>query len=163
MLGKGNTSGEMNLEVFYGIVEHEILRLQRVYSPFSIATIKINSLVQVNENSDQGSSNDALKTIAMALNKTLRKTDLITRLGVDRLVIFMPVTDKDSVKSVMENIRYCLLNLAENNYWIPAICIGVVTCNDGSITLDELISKSDCLLLDNNCGEYEVNYAVSLL
>lgn len=88
-----------------------------------------------------------LRTIARAVNKSIRNTDIFGRLGGDEfLVIQKLVKDKKDITClidrILENIRSHPINLNDNEYYIN-ISIGIsIFPNDGD-SIEELVNCAD--------------------
>ena len=158
---KDPLTGMMNIRAFSELVEYEILLLKRKGSPFSIAYLDLDNFKIVNDRYGHKRGDELLKSVAINIVENLRKTDVVARVGGDEFAIFLPATDHDTVKVVMEKVRERLNNtLIESELRETTFSIGVLTCSSGESDLDELISIADSLMYEvKNNGKNNVRYA----
>jgi diguanylate cyclase (GGDEF)-like protein len=158
---KDHLTGVMNLRAFTELVEYEILRLQRDGSHFSVAYLDLDNFKAVNDRFGHNKGDEVLKTTVATLVESLRKTDVVARIGGDEFAIFLPSTDSESVKVVMDKVRERLSELSEGNQWVNTFSIGVLTCTDGECDLDKIISIADLLMYEvKKSGKNNVRYGV---
>lgn len=154
-------TGVMNIRAFTEVVGYEISSLQRQSSPFSIAYIDLDNFKAVNDRYGHKQGDELLKSVVNCLVKNLRGTDLIARMGGDEFSIFFPATSQEGSKVVMMRLRRCLLLLSESNGWPVTFSMGVLTCNEGDCSLDEIISTADLLMYEvKNAGKNDVRFAL---
>lgn len=85
---------------------------------------------------------DALRTIAEYLKKSMRSNDFVARIGGDEFVIILPGTTKESAWVLAERCRKAL----ESATWPKrpiTVSIGVSSLDDRNIDTDTLISEAD--------------------
>jgi diguanylate cyclase (GGDEF)-like protein len=153
-------TGVMNIRAFYKRVEYEILLLKRKGLPFSIAYLDLDNFKTVNDRYGHKRGDELLKSLAINTVENLRKTDVVARIGGDEFAIFLPATDHDAVKVVMEKARERLHALKESEQWETTFSIGVLTCTHGESELEELISLADSLMYEvKNNGKNNIRYA----
>jgi diguanylate cyclase (GGDEF)-like protein len=150
----------MNLRAFSELVEYEVLRLQRTNSPFSIAYLDLDNFKMVNDRYGHKKGDEVLKATVENLVGSLRKTDVVARIGGDEFAIFLPETDSETVRVVMGKVRERLHVLAESEQWITTFSMGVITCEHGDCELDKIISIADQLMYEvKTSGRNNVRYA----
>ena len=76
----------------------------------------------------------------------LRGTDTIARLGGDEFVLLLPETDHVAAKMVIPKIHNILTDEMRLNGWPVTFSIGVLTCLDAQIPMDELVKRADGLM-----------------
>jgi diguanylate cyclase (GGDEF)-like protein len=153
-------TGVMNLRAFSELVEYEVLRLQRTNSPFSIAYLDLDNFKMVNDRYGHKKGDEVLKATVENLVGSLRKTDVVARIGGDEFAIFLPETDSETVRVVMGKVRERLHVLAESEQWITTFSMGVITCEHGDCELDKIISIADQLMYEvKTSGRNNVRYA----
>lgn len=154
-------TGVMNIRGFYELVEYEISRHQREGSPFSVAYFDLDDFKRVNDRYGHKIGDELLKAVVTNLVESLRKTDVIARVGGDEFAIFLPATGQDTIQVVMEKVREKLHKLSESKQWITTFSIGVVTCTHNDSELEEIISIADNLMYEaKNNGKNGIRYAI---
>ncbi|MDD2309439.1 MAG: GGDEF domain-containing protein [Desulfuromonadaceae bacterium] len=154
-------TGVMNIRAFSGLVEYEILHLQRRGCPFSIAYLDLDNFKKVNDCHGHKKGNELLKAVVICLAQSLRRTDVVARVGGDEFTIFLPETGPAAVKLVMQKVREQLIETARNQNLTTTFSIGVLTCTHGSCNFDEIISIADKLMYEVKVsGKNNIQYAI---
>lgn len=153
-------TGVLNIRAFSELVEYEIFRHQREDAPFSIAYLDIDNFKAVNDRFGHKRGDDLLKSVVMNIVESLRKTDVVARVGGDEFIIFLPATDHVAVKTVMEKVWERLHTLTESDHLETTFSIGVITYSDRVCRLEEIISIADSLMYEvKNSGKNNIRYA----
>jgi diguanylate cyclase (GGDEF)-like protein len=157
---KDHLTDVMNIRAFSELVEYEILRFKRDSSPFSIAYLDLDNFKLVNDRYGHRKGDELLKAVVTNLSESLRQTDVIARIGGDEFAIFLPVTDREAVKVVMEKVRNRLNDLTEKQQWTVTFSMGVLTCLEGNFEFDEIISRADSLMYQvKSEGKNNIRYS----
>jgi diguanylate cyclase (GGDEF)-like protein len=158
---KDPLTGAMNLRAFSDMVEYEILLLQRYTSPFSFAFLDLDDFKKVNDLYGHQKGDELLIAVVRNLVGSLRKTDVIARIGGDEFAILLPATDHTTVRIVMEKVRELLHELSKGEQWAITFSMGVVTCENNGLKLKELFSIADRLMYEaKNNGKNNICYAI---
>jgi diguanylate cyclase (GGDEF)-like protein/PAS domain S-box-containing protein len=92
--------------------EEELNRLEKGRQfPVSVVTVKINNLLDVNENEGLAVGNELLKQTANVL-KIFRTEDVVARIGGDRFAALMPSSDQSTGEAVLNRLN---MNIEANN------------------------------------------------
>ena len=154
-------TGVMNIRAFSGLVEYEILHLQRRGCPFSIAYLDLDNFKEVNDRYGHKKGDELLKAVVSCLAQSLRRSDVVARVGGDEFTIFLPATDPDAVQLVMQKVREQLIETTRSNNLTTTFSMGVLTCTHGTCNLDEIISIADKLMYEVKIsGKNNIQYAV---
>jgi diguanylate cyclase (GGDEF)-like protein len=155
-------TGAMNIRAFFEIVEYQIISLQRQSSPYTMAYIDIDNFKEVNDRYGHKKGDDLLKTIVRCFVGSLRKTDLVARMGGDEFIIFLPSTNQEAAKITMNKIMTNISMLSEPYFIHTTLSVGVVTCVKSEIDIHDIIIKADELMYDvKNSGKNNVYFAES--
>jgi diguanylate cyclase (GGDEF)-like protein len=153
-------TGVMNLRAFNELMEYELLRLKREGSPYSFAYLDLDDFKMVNDRFGHKKGDELLKSVIINLVESLRKTDVVARIGGDEFAVFLPATDHTSVKIVMDKVRERLHDMTEREQLVTSLSIGVLTCTDGECEFDEIISAADKLMYEvKNSGKNNIRYS----
>ncbi len=80
----------------------ELLRAERTKTPLSVAMIDIDHFKNVNDTYGHSVGDQVIKTLALLLGDSLRRTDTVGRYGGEEFVVLMPDTDAQTAKMVIE-------------------------------------------------------------
>ena len=83
-------TGLGNRRAFEEDLARERSRLARHRRPLSLAVIDLDGLKEINDTRGHGAGDDALRALACALGKALRREDTAYRLGGDEFAVLLP-------------------------------------------------------------------------
>jgi diguanylate cyclase (GGDEF)-like protein len=135
-----------NSRYFVELVQKEIERASRYGRNFSLAYLDCDNFKAVNDQFGHSTGDEVLRVIVTDVSEQLRSTDVIGRLGGDEFAILFPETDQEAVQTVISRIQGDLLAEMENHEWGVTFSIGVLTCEGGACTSENLIKQVDNLM-----------------
>ncbi len=94
-----------NRRYFFERLEKEVERAKRYQRKLSLLMIDIDHFKNYNDTFGHLHGDDVLRQIGQALEKNLRKVDVIARYGGEEFLALLPETDKKSAKRVGEKLR----------------------------------------------------------
>jgi diguanylate cyclase (GGDEF)-like protein len=137
----------MNARVFRETVEHELYRSARYERPITLAFIDIDGFKVVNDVHGHRVGDAVLRSLGAGLERCTRKTDVVARLGGDEFAILLPETGQEAARTSIEKVRECLREAMQSRIDVAVtFSVGVVTCDDGECTADELIQAADAMM-----------------
>jgi diguanylate cyclase (GGDEF) domain len=152
-------TGAMNIRALFEMVEHEILRHKRHRSQFSVACFDLDNFKKVNDMYGHQKGNELLIEVVTCLVKTIRRTDIVARMGGDEFFIFFPDTNLEAAKIVVTKATSNLADLAQSRNWPITLSMGVVTFTSWEHEVDYIISLADKLMYDvKKTGRNDVKY-----
>lgn len=98
-------TGLFNRRYFYDRFEKEVERAKRYNRLFSVILLDLDHFKLYNDSFGHLAGDRALERVAEALNKTVRKVDIVARYGGEEFVIILPETDKENAVFVAEKLR----------------------------------------------------------
>src|SRR3989454_6511003 len=104
-------TGLFNRYHFDATMTREIARCRRYGVPLSLLLVDVDRLKLMNDRWGHHAGDQALGRVAVAIQKSLRGTDIAARLGGDEFAIILPDTDAVAALIVATRIRR---NLVEN-------------------------------------------------
>lgn len=116
-------TGLFNRYHFDATMTREIARCRRYGVPLSLLLVDVDRLKLVNDRWGHHAGDQALSRVAMAIQHSLRGTDIAARLGGDEFAIILPDTDAVAGLIVATRIRR---NLAENASTMVTVSGGLV-------------------------------------
>ncbi|MFZ9595195.1 MAG: GGDEF domain-containing response regulator [Bdellovibrionia bacterium] len=108
-------TGLMNIRAVYRKGEEEITRAHRMVRPISAILINLDGFSLVNQSCGFLIGSQVLQDIARHIRTSLRKLDLIARIGADEFFIVLPDTDLTHAQVVAEKIRELIQQIEFNH------------------------------------------------
>ncbi|HLO25147.1 MAG TPA: diguanylate cyclase [Geobacteraceae bacterium] len=153
-------TGAVNSRAFSEIARAEILRLQRYGHAFTIAYLDLDNFKEVNDRYGHSFGDELLRSVAANIIRTLRKTDVVARIGGDEFIILFPETNYQAALEVIPKVRENLQAAMEKLGWSITFSIGVLTCDSPPASQDEMIRQADSLMFRvKRMGKNAVCYA----
>jgi diguanylate cyclase (GGDEF)-like protein len=139
-------TGAATIRAFYEQARVELSRSAIHKQPLTLAYIDIDNLRYINDTLGHIAGDYLLHEVAQIMRSTLRPTDIISRLGGAKFAILMPETKNESAAGIINKVQEHLLDMVKKNGWPVTFSSGVVTRDDASCTIDELIKKAEDLM-----------------
>ncbi len=118
------------------------LALSRDY-PISIISADLDGLKLVNDAMGHAKGDKLLKACADVLRLSLRRSDILARVGGDEFIILLPLTPKKTGQEILKRIR----TRAAKHPELPlSISLGIATADNNSVSLDDVYKKADDLM-----------------
>src|SRR5467141_369821 len=130
-------TGLFNRYHFDATMTREIARCRRYAVPLSLLLVDVDRLKLMNDRWGHHAGDQALGRVAVAIQKSLRGTDIAARLGGDEFAIILPDTDAVAGLIVATRIRR---NLVEN-------ASSMVTVSGGLVELPRDVDVSTAQLM----------------
>jgi diguanylate cyclase (GGDEF)-like protein len=154
-------TGVPNRRHFFELAQTELDRSQRYEHPITVAYIDLDNFKSVNDQWGHRTGDKLLCAVVDRARSQLRSTDIIARLGGDEFVILLPETDQAAAKIAIPKIQNTLTDEMRLNGWPVTFSIGVLTCLETQIPMDDLIKKTDSLMYSvKKNGKNAIAYAV---
>jgi len=154
-------TGALNRRKFDEIIEEEILISNNNQRDFSIMLLDIDHFKKINDTYGHATGDQVLQLFYQLCYKTVRFSDIVTRVGGEEFVILMPATNLHQARRFAERIRATVndtsLTVANHNIHIT-VSIGVTQWNSEHFeSSDELLDFSDQGLYEaKNSGRNKV-------
>src|SRR5205809_1589560 len=134
-------TGLFNRYHFDATMTREIARCRRYGAPLSLLLIDVDRLKLLNDRWGHHAGDQALGRVALAIQKSLRGTDIAARLGGDEFAIILPDTDAVAGLIVATRIRR---NLVENASTMVTVSGGLVELpRDVDVSTAQLMLVAD--------------------
>lgn len=154
-------TGVPNRRHFFELAQTELDRSQRYKHPVTMAYIDLDNFKAVNDQWGHRTGDKLLCAVVDQARSQLRSTDIIARFGGDEFVILLPETDQAAAEIVIPKIQDALTDEMRLNDWPVTFSIGVLTCFETQIPMDELIKRADGLMYSvKKNGKNAIEYAV---
>ncbi|MEH7179567.1 diguanylate cyclase domain-containing protein [Neobacillus vireti] len=141
-------TGLPNRNYFSQSLKVEMARAKKTNLTLAIFALDIDSFKKINDTLGHDIGDEVLRGFASCVKNTLRKNDIMARMGGDEFVILLPdLTDKTNAKEIAERI---LLSLSEwhvsgENIQITT-SIGISFYNDFQLDEKSLYKQADMAL-----------------
>jgi diguanylate cyclase (GGDEF)-like protein len=135
-----------NARHFHEQAEIEFTRSARYNRPLSIVVADIDNFKYVNDNFGHATGDRLLHAVAKTIQKTLRRTDIIARIGGDEFAIVLPETDCRSAIAAATKVRDNLSRAVGKNGWPVTFSMGIVTRLGAQCSLKDSMKKADDLM-----------------
>lgn len=139
-------TGAFNFRFFSTILQMEIDRTHRYKRPFTIAYIDIDNFKSINDQFGHSTGDLLLRAVVNYAQTYLRKSDFVARLGGDEFAILLPETGQEAASIFLSRIQKGLLEEMQKSHWPVTFSIGVLTCLDAPLSIDEVIRTADDLM-----------------
>ena len=134
-------TGLFNRYHFDATMTREIARCRRYGVPLSLLLVDVDRLKLMNDRWGHHAGDQALGRVAVAIQKSLRGTDIAARLGGDEFAIILPDTDAVAGLIVATRIRR---NLVENASTMVTVSGGLVELpRDVDVSTAQLMLVAD--------------------
>jgi diguanylate cyclase len=88
--------------------ETERARVERTGATLAIGLLDIDNFKRLNDELGHGAGDEALKSLAALVSKTLRPTDVVARFGGEEFVVLLPETPLDEAQAILTRLQRTL-------------------------------------------------------
>lgn len=152
-------TGINNRREFYARANQEILYSKRFNHPLTVVVMDVDSFKEVNDKQGHQAGDVLLKIIAQTILSTIRKTDVVARMGGDEFALLFPDTDQEGACRALTKVKDVITEkMKERNYQVT-FSFGAVTFLTPLDSIDETLSKVDQLMYSAKLsGKNEIAY-----
>lgn len=134
-------------------LQAECDRAARYKRPFSVAIVDLDHFKMLNDTLGHAAGDDAIRKMALCMNKERRIPDVLARYGGDEFVILMPETKAADGRVLMERIRSKILQLRLSQGMSLTISCGIAESDLERNDPREVMRRADMALYDaKNAG-----------
>lgn len=157
---KDPLTGAANRRRFMKSLNDEIARHERYNSIFHVLMLDIDHFKSINDTYGHNIGDDALIETVSRLKASVRKQDLVGRLGGEEFAILLPETALDNASMLAERLRQAIADISINlgfeklNF---TVSIGVSGPSENIASADEILTSADeCLYKAKRGGRNRV-------
>ncbi len=140
-------TGLFNRRYFDRALQGEIERSARDHRSLALAIIDIDYFKRVNDTWGHDGGDEVLKTVANIMNKNIRQTDTLLRIGGEEFAVIMPNVRYQVAENVMERLRLDIQDSIipiKNKELHVSVSIGIAVREpDKLVSADELYKLAD--------------------
>ncbi|MBH8553250.1 GGDEF domain-containing protein [Nostocaceae cyanobacterium CENA357] len=139
-------TGLINRMFFLELAKREINQALRHQESLTLAYIDIDDFKKVNDQFGHGVGDRLLCLVADVAQNTLRKIDIVARIGGDEFAILLPRTSYESAEVVLYRVQKVLVASMKQQGFSVTFSIGAITFSDPPESVTEMIEKADHLM-----------------
>ncbi len=139
-------TGLINRMFFLELAKREINQALRHQESLTLAYIDIDDFKKVNDQFGHGVGDRLLCLVADVAQNTLRKIDIVARIGGDEFAILLPRTSYESAEVVLYRVQRVLVASMKQQGFSVTFSIGAITFSDPPDSVNEMIERADNLM-----------------
>ena len=139
-------TGASNSRSFVEHTQFELRRSARYGNPFSLAYIDLDNFKAINDRFGHSTGDDLLRAVAESLKVVVRPSDIVARLGGDEFAILFVEADYKAAQVAIRRVQKALSDATSEAGWPITFSIGMVTCEEPNLSVDELLQRADSLM-----------------
>ncbi|HSH87449.1 MAG: diguanylate cyclase [Methylophilus sp.] len=143
----------------------EIARFHRSGELLSVALLDIDNFKSLNDQHGHGAGDSALKHLAAVIKRTVRPTDIVTRMGGEEFVVILPNTKLDEAVTTMSRLQRSLTKeyfLGNNQKLLITFSAGVALFQSEDDVSSILLRADQAMYLAKKSGKNRVMTEVDL-
>jgi diguanylate cyclase (GGDEF)-like protein/PAS domain S-box-containing protein len=133
-----------NRRMLYTLLKREIDRMKRTEKPITVIYIDVDNLRDINDTYGHKIGDYVLTEMTKTLFESLRKTDIVARIGGDEFIVVMPEMDKNKAEKVIDRIRMALIKKGKHLPFKMDFSFGMFQITPAELrSMEEIISSAD--------------------
>jgi len=152
-------TGIYNRREFYFRANQEILNCKRFNHPLTVVVMDVDSFKFINDKQGHQAGDILLRMIAQTILSSIRKTDVVARMGGDEFAILFPDTNQDGACRVLTKVKEIVTEKMQEMGYPVTLSFGAITFIMPCDSTDEILSKADQLMYSAKAnGKNEIIY-----
>ena len=139
-------TGLFNARHFHELADAELERARRYGGPVSVAYLDLDNFKQVNDRFGHSTGDEVLAAVGNQLSASLRRSDVVARMGGDEFVMLLPQTNAEAAQLAIAKVHAALNAEMKSHGWPITFSIGVVSFTTSGESLSDVIRAADRLM-----------------
>ena len=97
-----------NAGAYYRACDQQIHASQRANQAFAVLFVDLDHFKSINDTYGHAVGDDVLRMVAQTLQKTVRRSDIVGRIGGEEFSVFLPNTDVQGAQQLAETLRLAI-------------------------------------------------------
>lgn len=139
-------TGLLNLRAFEDVLQQEHRKAERFSRPYTLVMIDVDNLAQVNELLGHEAGSQILSSVASAISRSIRNSDVAARLGGDEFIVLLVEADAATGAAIAQRIRnnvYAGTVSVANRLLRANVSVGTANFPDDHLYPKELMILAD--------------------
>lgn len=139
-------TGLLNLRAFEEVLQQEHRKAERFGRPYTLVVVDVDNLAQVNETLGHEAGSQVIVSVAAAISRSIRASDVAGRLGGDDFVVLLTEADAATGTAIAQRIRnnvYAGTVSVANRLIRANASLGVATFPEDHLFTKELMILAD--------------------
>ena len=98
----------LNAGAYYRACDQQIHVSQRVHQPFAVLFIDLDHFKSINDTYGHAVGDDVLRAVAQTLQASVRRSDVVGRIGGEEFSVFLPNTQVKGAELLAESLRVAI-------------------------------------------------------
>jgi diguanylate cyclase (GGDEF)-like protein len=139
-------TGAINARFFHAFTRREIDRSAKYGYPITMAYIDVDNFKTINDIYGHSTGDRVLRAVTEGMQRHLRTTDVIARVGGDEFAILLPEVGPADAEVIISQMQGKLVEEMQMNHWPVTFSIGVLTFTDIPKSADEMLNMADRIM-----------------
>lgn len=139
-------TGLLNLRAFEDVLQQEHRKAERFGRPYTLAMVDVDNLAQVNETLGHDAGSQVIVSVAAAITRSIRASDVAARLGGDEFIVLLTEADAATGAVIAQRIRnnvYAATISVANRMIRANVSLGIATFPEDHLFPKELMILAD--------------------
>lgn len=139
-------TGLFNSREFYRLVAIEMLRVQRNNQSVTIAFLDLDNFKKINDRYGHQAGDELIRLVSQTIAGSLRRTDLLARVGGDEFAILLPDTNTHAAGQVARKIQEALDVIMQEHGYRVTFSLGALTFASPPSDFHKALRQADALM-----------------
>jgi diguanylate cyclase (GGDEF)-like protein len=139
-------TGLLNLRAFEDVLQQEHRKAERFSRPYTLVMVDVDNLAQVNEVLGHEAGSQILNSVASAISRSIRNSDVAARLGGDEFIVLLVEANAATGAAIAQRIRnnvYAGTVSVANRLLRANVNVGIANFPDDHLYPKELMMLAD--------------------